>query len=632
MAQQLQFQLTKFDGLAEVEDPTQIKRTEFTEMLNVLNLSLEDKEFPYTLFRRAPRATDFGPSIADRVCLGLVQYTPVGNDLRATLPWTLPQSLSNNFFTSKQYILAVLTDENRTLLEYKVLDTSDNTWHDITPDAQTTVSLPWTLPQSLGQPIEQEKLNTSFAFFDRRIFLTNGNRLLKWSGDLTEPLVFIKDKGTTPVALTGTLTFTNLSAKVTGSGTAFKSELSPGDWIRRESTGTSEDFVEVREVVDDTTLFLESQFQDVSGAGSAGDSRKAALAEEQPGLFITVHRDRLIMWGGGPFGSTLKTSIPGDPEDHSSFGLFEIDVEAGDGEIATGIAQKDEYLILFKRTRYYVYRHNPNNPAIPYTFVRDFPFGCISNNTIETVGSLVIYFTGKELRATNGVTDETLNNRMTKKFTRFFKGQNDSTFFFQEAKEDIGYPSASLDENRSIYSLCLGSDVLNPGNHIFFYDYRSGKCLGSYYNTTTFSHLITLIREDENFILGAPTDASLFQLKRFDFSKVDSGGEGMFIRKEDLRLDPPNKQKRIHYVEFELWVDSVDTALSLTGIYDFEEDEDNPVEFTITEDDSGRLKARFILPQKTCFRFGFEMSELNQLATQFGIASIVVAYEVMDTP
>jgi hypothetical protein len=619
MAQRFQYQLVSFDGLSEVEDPNQVSTFEFTEMQNLLNLSLEDKPYPYTLFRRAPRTFNLGPRIENRYCLGLFQYLPVGNDLTAgaTFPVTFPVSFDKSYFNEQQYIIAVLTDLNRTLVEYKVYDKKADVWIDITPEDNT---------------FDGRALNVSSAFYKRDVFVAMGAQIYKWNGSLSSKFVKLKDKGKAGINLTGTLSFTSGLTVVDGSGTQFTTEVSAGDFIRIQSTGTSADYVEVKEVTSDVELILVNPWPFATQSGGSDDSQKSADADLFKGLFITTHRDRLIMWGGGDSGSNIKTSIPLDPNNQSEFGIFEIEVNEGDGESATGIATKNEFLILFKRTKYYVYKHNPNSASVPYSFVREFPYGCISNNTIEEIGDSVIYFTGKEVRRSNGLSDEVLNNRLTKKFTRYFKGQNSSSYFFQGTNADMGYPSSSVDENRSLYTLCLGSNVDNPGDHVFFFDYRTGKCLGSYYDTNRFSHLTTVIREEENYIIGAPSNTDNFELKRFDFERVDTGGAGIFIRKEDLKIGPVNKKKRIYYVELEAWADSVETEFSLTGIYDFVLDANSVKRQSISQTETGRIKLRFILTNKECYRFGFELLENNTFSSQLGITSITVSYEVLDTP
>ena len=66
-------------------------------------------------------------------------------------------------------------------------------------------------------------------------------------------------------ALTGTLTFTNGNVSVTGSGTAFTTELSAGDYI---ILNTDEYPHEIDSVTDNTNLVLKSNYSSTGGSGA----------------------------------------------------------------------------------------------------------------------------------------------------------------------------------------------------------------------------------------------------------------------------------------------------------------------------------------------------------------------------
>lgn len=71
-----------------------------------------------------------------------------------------------------------------------------------------------------------------------------------------------------PVTLTGTVTFTNGSASVTGVGTLFVSEVNIGDMIKL-STDPDSAYAEVLSVTDDFNLTLSAVYTGVGGAGNA---------------------------------------------------------------------------------------------------------------------------------------------------------------------------------------------------------------------------------------------------------------------------------------------------------------------------------------------------------------------------
>jgi hypothetical protein len=67
-------------------------------------------------------------------------------------------------------------------------------------------------------------------------------------------------------ALTGTITFTNGSATVTGSGSSFTGEVAAGDKIQLDADGT---LVKVASVETDTSLTLSNLYNDTGGGGAS---------------------------------------------------------------------------------------------------------------------------------------------------------------------------------------------------------------------------------------------------------------------------------------------------------------------------------------------------------------------------
>jgi len=92
------------------------------------------------------------------------------------------------------------------------------------------------------------------------------------------------------VALTGTLTFTNASDTVSGSGTAFTSEVASRDYIRVEG---SPEWYRVLSIESDTSLTMGSVFQEatVSDAGykskvSKGMGRNFNYIDDSRGIYV----------------------------------------------------------------------------------------------------------------------------------------------------------------------------------------------------------------------------------------------------------------------------------------------------------------------------------------------------------
>lgn len=70
-------------------------------------------------------------------------------------------------------------------------------------------------------------------------------------------------------SLTGTLTFTNGSSLVSGSGTSFTTELTTQRYLRNSVDGQSA-YVKVQTILSDTLLILEENYGGTSGAGATG--------------------------------------------------------------------------------------------------------------------------------------------------------------------------------------------------------------------------------------------------------------------------------------------------------------------------------------------------------------------------
>ena len=105
-------------------------------------------------------------------------------------------------------------------------------------------------------------------------------------------------------ALTGTPTFTNGSTIVSGSGTAFSTELTRDHFIKRDSDGEA-NWTRVRRVISDTSLELESNYPGTSG-GSASSKTKWPTTTGSGGSF-TVGSSLVNVLSGTTNGS--RTSI-----------------------------------------------------------------------------------------------------------------------------------------------------------------------------------------------------------------------------------------------------------------------------------------------------------------------------------
>lgn len=132
-----------------------------------------------------------------------------------------------------------------------------------------------------------------FDSYNTTLFAANGyNAVYKWKTGWTSAIP-IKDKGATAASITGNVTFTVNSTAVTGGGTAFDTELSPGDWIRVNSSATA--WYEVLSVASATALTLNSEY-----LGSTETSAVAQKASNSTirARFVISWKDRLFAASG----------------------------------------------------------------------------------------------------------------------------------------------------------------------------------------------------------------------------------------------------------------------------------------------------------------------------------------------
>ena len=92
-------------------------------------------------------------------------------------------------------------------------------------------------------------------------------------------------------ALTGTVTFTNASTAVSGSGTSFLTEVNVGSLIKLDADGT---YVAVASVTDDTNLVLIDVYPDTGGGGvsTRGDATHFGLTADIQNL---GHNDFIVI-------------------------------------------------------------------------------------------------------------------------------------------------------------------------------------------------------------------------------------------------------------------------------------------------------------------------------------------------
>jgi hypothetical protein len=105
-------------------------------------------------------------------------------------------------------------------------------------------------------------------------------------------------------ALTGTVTFTNASTAISGSGTAFTTELKAGDYIKK-SAESETNYVRISYIVDDTNLVLESNY---AGTTAATTSVKSNWKTSITGGSITVGSSLLNLLSSTANGNSVSVS------------------------------------------------------------------------------------------------------------------------------------------------------------------------------------------------------------------------------------------------------------------------------------------------------------------------------------
>jgi len=113
------------------------------------------------------------------------------------------------------------------------------------------------------------------------------------------------------LAYTGTMTFANGSAVVTGAGTAFRTELRTGQYLKRNADGNAF-WVQIESIDSDTILTLVSSYGGTSG--TVGDLSNWAQSVGTGGASITVATSVVTLKSGATASQTTKITRNADYE------------------------------------------------------------------------------------------------------------------------------------------------------------------------------------------------------------------------------------------------------------------------------------------------------------------------------
>ena len=142
----------------------------------------------------------------------------------------------------------------------------------------------------------------SFNYLDKTFFSDGNQTMFKYHPSWTSAYGISDKEGGTTTTITGNLTFTTDDATVTAAGGAFTTELSAGDWIRKDST---EDWYEVLSITTDDELELMVDYLGTTGAGGA-DTSELCNKTSLRGRFIKVWKDRLVIGALALYWNLLK--------------------------------------------------------------------------------------------------------------------------------------------------------------------------------------------------------------------------------------------------------------------------------------------------------------------------------------
>jgi len=189
----------------------------------------------------------------------------------------------------------------------------------------------------------------------------------------------------------GTLTFTNNSTAVTGSGTNFDPEVLAGQWIRKTADGR---WYEVASVTNDTALVLRSAFKEATGAGTANESQKAPTMRKfrfvKP--FDAKGHTKMIYAcdiTNSDYGFWMHSSLD-DPEDVPTLNFDRLM-----GSCLTGYAQVANWAVLFTSTTCYIYKYLASKDE--FIRIGSHSVGCISSKSIKELPGACFFLSSEGL-------------------------------------------------------------------------------------------------------------------------------------------------------------------------------------------------------------------------------------------
>jgi hypothetical protein len=396
---------------------------------------------------------DVNRTSSDR--LGMITKIPGVANYGASMPRSgRPRGLFQFYYdevnTASSFLMNVVCTPEYSDGRMLALDIANNAWHTLTSQSTTTAFSFTPYHYSFAKQVDAHRgLTTLYLYspdsYCRKWFYNSTNS----TSNETSP---IYDTGA-PQSLTGSVTFDG-SATVTGGGTLFLTELGKGAWIRKSS---SDSWYEVDHINSNVSLALRS-VGSYPTAGSSTTAQEAGLSGIT-GAYVLEWKDRLWAYDsflsnyGTLFCSAALSSVtPAAYETWTGSDTGHIFVP-GNGVYGTALAELGDYLFAFKDTNYTVYRYNASFLP-PIEEVNCWNYGCPFNRTIQKVEDTLIYFSGDDVRMTNGFQDVSIGASIKKELA-YNINIGSMIYYYNLSAQDNRFPCSVYDPLTRFYHLYL---------------------------------------------------------------------------------------------------------------------------------------------------------------------------------
>jgi hypothetical protein len=440
-----------------------------------------------------------------------------------------------------------------------------------------------TMETVAGTALTSPPYHTNFeSFFDPfratdTLYMSNGYIFKKWfsTGTTQESLSSnIYDTSATPNNI-GVMTWTNRRTTVTKASGTLDATVTKGAWIRPNA---SSPYYEVNYVTSSLTFEIRSAF---SGTTTTDGSAQIATQFNFNPRFLLMWENRL--WTAN-FARTATDSIVGT----AIVGTARIGgvsiykagtvlcsavlssatpnaleqwtgndngyIYVGQNDNVTWLDSLSDYLFVFKEKQYVVYRYNASYLP-PIVEVKRFNYANMGQ--VVNVGDSLIYFTGKEVRQTNGFSDVKISDDIDFELQQKNYYNNSWSDFYSLSASDNLYPTAYHNKAKNQYILYItprdNNFNIDTTKRIgYVYDLSSKKWIGTKQNNNV-GNVINYYPQTSNDIQKAYLPySSNSSINYFDTrTNFDNQTVGT-IESEDLAFDSPGLQKKIYWVEY--WV------------------------------------------------------------------------------